>query len=88
MAWLAVNKDGTEIISDYTLHRNGHGKTQSDLSQMARVLAIETLSFWDTFEYGPNNVKFDLAVRIPKGTIKKLIGRDLVWEDEPQFIDL
>lgn len=23
------------------------------------------------------------VIRLPKGTIRKLIGRDLVWEDEP-----
>lgn len=26
---------------------------------------------------------FDNAVELPKGSIKKLIGRDLTWEDEP-----
>lgn len=25
----------------------------------------------------------DVVVHLPKGSIKKLIGRDLTWEDEP-----
>lgn len=25
----------------------------------------------------------DSEIRIPQGSIKKLIGRDLTWEDEP-----
>jgi hypothetical protein len=25
----------------------------------------------------------DYSIVLPKGTIKKLIGRDLTWEDEP-----
>lgn len=25
----------------------------------------------------------DYSIILPKGTIKKLIGRDLTWEDEP-----
>ncbi len=28
------------------------------------------------------NLGYD-SVPLPKGTIKKLIGRDMVWEDEP-----
>ena len=26
---------------------------------------------------------FDISIKIPKGTIKKLIGRDLTWNDKP-----
>lgn len=29
------------------------------------------------------NVGYGHAITLPKGTIKKLIGRDLTWEDEP-----
>ena len=31
--------------------------------------------FWDTFD--------DENVGLPDGTIKKLIGRELTWEDDP-----
>lgn len=32
--------------------------------------------------YGLDSVGY-MAVRLPKGTIKKLIGRDLTWDDDP-----
>lgn len=33
------------------------------------------LYFWDTYNNG--------YVRLPDGTIKKLIGKELTWNDEP-----
>jgi hypothetical protein len=29
----------------------------------------------------------DYAISLPKGTIKKLIGREMTWEDEPVKIE-
>ena len=56
MAWVAICKNGTEIIFDFKPYR------KDDF-------------FWmvDTGD----------DVILPKGTIKKLIGRDLHWSDEP-----
>lgn len=58
MAWLAVNKDGTEVITDNinNTHRNMFGGYWYCCSQI---------------------------IVLPKGTIKKLIGRELTWNDEP-----
>ena len=40
------------------------------------------LSFWyDEAEEG--GVFYDTEISLPKGSIKKLIGRDLDWYDEP-----
>ena len=40
------------------------------------------LGFWyDEVEDG--GVFYDTEISLPKGTIKKLIGRDLTWSDEP-----
>lgn len=114
MAYLAVNKDGTEIISDYSLYRSGYYKrykkcdpvlcdkcasngiscivdgdgkrysiaTYNSPFKMDRGKAIEVLSFWDNFEFDSDGNKLDYIVILPKGSIKKLIGRELTWEDE------
>lgn len=40
------------------------------------------LNFWyDEVEDG--GAIYDTEIPLPKGSIKKLIGRDLTWEDEP-----
>lgn len=40
------------------------------------------LDFWyDKMEDG--GVFYDTEIPLPKGSIKKLIGRELSWEDEP-----
>lgn len=115
MAYLAVDKDGTEMISDYSLYRSGYyrkykkcdpvlcdkcasngiscivdgdGKrysiaTYNSPFKMDRGKAIEVLSFWDNFEFDSDGNKLDYIVILPKGSIKKLIGRELTWEDEP-----
>lgn len=54
MAWLAVDKDDSEIICYYKLHRMNN--------------------YWGSI---------GSIITLPKGSIKKLIGRDLKWEDDP-----
>lgn len=39
-------------------------------------------SFWDDKVYC-DYVEFSTDIKLPKGSIKKLIGRNLTWEDEP-----
>lgn len=34
-----------------------------------------------------NYVQFSTDIKLPKGSIKKLIGRDLTWKDEPVKIE-
>ena len=57
MAWLAVDKDGTERIYPFEPYR--------------------VTDYWTCCMYmflsGPIN--------LPKGTIKKLIGKEITWED-------
>lgn len=118
MAYLAVNKDGTEIISEYSLYRNGYynrykkcdpvkcdkclyemlsckidkdGKRYSEEiynspPEMNREKAIEVLSFWDNFEFDADCNRLDYIVILPKGSIQKLIGRELTWNDEPYIL--
>ena len=37
--------------------------------------------WWDTVYIDYTN--YDTEIALPKGSIKKLIGRDLTWKDEP-----
>lgn len=39
-------------------------------------------SFWDDCIYYDDE-SFLTDIELPKGSIKKLIGRELTWEDEP-----
>lgn len=62
MAWLTVDKDGTEIVWDYRPLRN-------------KFRGIWQAPYSDEDTY--------LHVELPKGSIEKLIGKTLSWEDEP-----
>ena len=59
MAWLAIDKDGTEFIYDFKPVRPFNGNKWD----------IATDSSW--------------YINLPKGTIEKIIGKNLTWEDEP-----
>lgn len=61
MAWVAVDKDSTEII-----FTDKPCRMYDD---------VEDCEYWDTTS--------GMFVVLPKGTIKKLIGKTLTWEDEP-----
>lgn len=67
MAWLAVNGNGDETISPKKPER-GWGK-QWDYSE----------EIWVESECGSASYTID----IPSGSIEKLIGRALTWDDEP-----
>ena len=60
MAWLAVDKDGTECICSTEPYRDWVG------CKWCIVILPESN-----------------AVELPKGSIKKLIGRELSFADEP-----
>ena len=60
MAWLAVDKDGTECICSTKPYQD-----------------------WENFKWCIENLPESNAVELPQGSIKKLIGRDLSWNNEP-----
>ncbi len=62
MAWVCVNKDGSERIFALKPHRGIYNSYWFDVSE-------------GSFQ--------DESIDIPKGSIKKLIGRELNWDDEP-----
>ena len=66
MAWLAVDKNGGELIFRFKPER----KLDTDYM---------TLSYWGWYDLRLDDWGLDL----PKGSIKKLIGRELTWDDDP-----
>lgn len=64
MAWLAVNKDGTEAIYNIKPFR-------------ATYKTNPIIEMWALPSIGAHYID------LPKGLIKKLIGKDLTWNDEP-----
>lgn len=65
MLFLAVNKNGTEIVSNLILKRfNG---------------------MWVFYLYEDDD-DCTQTVELPKGSIKKLIGKEITWNDEPIII--
>ena len=61
MAWLAVNKDGTEWIMPGKPVRGWGG-------------------YWEYLEEVYN---VPIEIELPKGTVYKLLGKELTWDDEP-----
>lgn len=86
MTYLATDSDGTECIYQYELERH-IGLATNDSSQMICYEDFE-LKRRDFWTMKPNNSKYPYANRIflPLGSIKKLIGKDLTWEDEPYIL--
>lgn len=73
MAWLAVNKYGVEGIFTFKPHRVDPNKS---------IYKLFEPEFWSDKDYGEYGNE-DTEITLPKGTIRKLIGRELRWEDEP-----
>lgn len=69
MAWIAVDTKGNEHIFHMhpTLNTNGY---YEDTETYNEIRGITT------------NAK-DYSIKLPKGSIKKLIGKELTWKDGP-----
>ena len=68
----AVNKNGEEICSNYDIHRV--------YNEYWSALTEKEYTTWSYEEAGDPD---DVIVFLPKGTIKKITGVDLTWNDEP-----
>lgn len=87
MAWLCVNKNGSERLFNCEPNR---GQNQPNIDKsIAEELSNDV---WYSTSYGVDEdgyILFDadldctVGVELPKGTIESLIGRKLTWEDDP-----
>ena len=88
MAWLCVDKDGSEKIFNCEPNR---GQNQPDIDKSIAEKELDDDVWYSTcFDVDKDGfLLFDAdldctaGVDLPKGTIEKLIGRKLTWEDEP-----
>lgn len=82
MRYLAVDSDGTEWIFNYEIERH-FGNAVHDSNQL---LCYEDLKnnkkdFW-TMKPQKNWCSYANRIELPKGSIKKLIGKKLSWSDD------
>lgn len=84
MAYLAVNKDGSEIICPNEPERVPKNKKKEWNKEKRRWEYVGELCLWEECEIidmGAAYVYYDIG--LPQGSIEKLIGRKLTWEDDP-----
>ena len=63
------------------------GDCYNDVRGYSRKYMIENFSFWDDFQTDVDGDKIDTTIELPKGTIEKIIGKKLTWEDEPYCLE-
>lgn len=85
MAFVAVNKNGDELISGTILFRAEYAlETLIEAYDKYEMYKEKCVDIWaNSYSEGYFNVPRFNGVILPKGTIKKLIGFDLKWEDDP-----
>lgn len=72
--WLAVSLEGDELCCNEELHRS--------FNRWSILTEDEIKSYCYEADGNPD----DCIVILPKGSIKKLIGRELSWEDNPVLL--
>lgn len=86
MAWLAVSKSGTEYIFRRKPHRGISSWTDETTKYEERLTPSTDGYFTHKFL---TIDKYSSEIKLPKGTIRKLIGRDLTWKDDPvEYVEL
>lgn len=64
MAWVAVDKNGEEVIYSIEPIRG-----TNEIKRNTEIWVLHSIC--------------EHYIYLPKGSIKKLIGKDLTWNDEP-----
>lgn len=79
--WLAKEQDGKEVIFRCKPRRQIWYDRKNGKWTDEKTRYVSNNDFWGTERMcveHPNT-----RIILPKGTIKKLIGKDLTWNDEP-----
>jgi len=85
--WVCVDKDGTEKISNTIPYRRQFKGIRILSAVWGMCTGTYSKNNWNKWfnlcSTDPNDfLPFD-GVVLPKGTIKKIVGRTITWEDEP-----
>ncbi len=83
MTWLAVDKDGTEKVSNSVLIRRKYIKTIWWGSTNVFYSKNQRNKWANSFSSDESDALPYDGVILPKGSIEKLIGKKLTWDDEP-----
>ena len=85
--WVCVDKDGTEKISNNKPMRRQFKGTRILSALWGTCTGNYSKNNWNKWCNGYSNDEKDflpfIGVIMPKGTIEKIIGRKITWEDEP-----
>lgn len=99
MAYLCVNKDGQELICQDTPKRWGYirvevkmfGRLDKETGKRYNIrpcrdrteLKQVEATYWRDIYTDPECNDIELHIELPAGSIERLIGRVLTWDDEP-----
>lgn len=89
MTYLAVDKDGIEKITNVRFFKAEEAlNILIEEEQKYEMYRDKCVNVWtDDYSDGYFNVPKFSGVILPKGTIKKLIGFELTWDDNPYKIE-
>lgn len=80
--YLAVDKDGTEKLFDNNFEVTRMGVYDSTWNgPNIYTPRVKEKTYWGK-ECSGGSEDYSAYIKLPKGSIKKLIGKDLTWEDE------
>lgn len=95
--YIAVNKDGTEMCFNYEPSRYSELIKEWNIKNEEIGYALEEVTeddyYWtdQSSDYYASPLDgidyYNTGVKMPKGTIKTLIGRELTWDDTPINLD-
>lgn len=87
MALLAICKNGREVIGDNLVRgyytKNGSLILEGDYFSNSPLMNKDNFTDWISPYYNPDEGCEDIAIELPRGTIRNLTGRELTWNDEP-----
>ena len=87
MALVAVCKNGREVIGDNLVRGYYTNKNSlildGDYFNNSYSSNKDKYTDWVYPYYNPDEGVEDVAVVLPNGTIEKIIGHKMSWEDEP-----